>query len=155
MLRLQDDEQRSEVARIEIDLEKAKREFKRQENLFAQNLVSEQVFVDAQYEVDRLSLGPRRCPAHDLSYTEVRAPISGTITQRHVNLGDNVQMGQLLFDMVDFDTIVARIFVPERELPRLQVGQPARIFSPSTGADPRTRSRSTACRRWLMPKAVR
>ena len=136
LLRLQDDEQRSEVARIEIDLAKAQREFKRQENLYEQKLVSEQVFVDAQYEVDRLSLAlddARRM----LSYTEVRAPIAGTITQRHVNLGDNVQMGQLLFDMVDFDTIVARIFVPERELPRLQVAQPARIFSPSTGADPR------------------
>lgn len=136
LLRLQDDQQRSEVARIEIELEKAKREFKRQENLFAQKMVSEQVFVDAQYEVDRLTLAlddARRM----LSYTEVRAPISGTITQRHVNLGDNVQLGQMLFDMVDFDTIVARIFVPERELPRLEVAQPARIFSPSTGADPR------------------
>ncbi|MDA8017709.1 MAG: efflux RND transporter periplasmic adaptor subunit [Thermoanaerobaculia bacterium] len=137
LLRLQDDEQRSQVARMEIDLAKAQREFKRQENLFGQKLVSEQVFVDAQYEVERLSLALEDA-RRQLSYTEVRAPISGTITQRHVNLGDNVQLGQLLFDMVDFDTIVARIFVPERELPRLQVGQPARIFSSSTGAAPRT-----------------
>lgn len=137
LLRLQDDAQRSEVARIEIDLAKAEREFKRQENLYEQQLVSEQVFVDAQYEVDRLRLALDNAE-RELSYTEVRAPISGTITQRHVNLGDNVQLGQLLFDMVDFDTIVARIFVPERELPRLEEGQPARIFSPSTGNEPRT-----------------
>lgn len=130
LLRLQDDEQRSDVSRIEIDLAKAKREFKRQENLYEQKLVSEQVFVDAQYEVDRLSLALEDA-RRELSYTEVRAPIGGTITQRHVNLGDNVQLGQLLFDMVDFNTIVARIFVPERELTRLRVGQPARIISPS------------------------
>jgi membrane fusion protein (multidrug efflux system) len=37
--------------------------------------------------------------------------------------------------MVDFDTIVARIYVPEGELVRLRLGQQARLFSDSLEAD--------------------
>jgi len=63
------------------------------------------------------------------------APISGTITQRLISVGDHVTINQHLFDMVDFDSIVARLYVPEKELSRLKKGQPARIAAPALGAD--------------------
>ena len=50
------------------------------------------------------------------------------MTQRLVNLGDQVQIGQHLFDLVDFDSIVARIYVPEKHLEQLRGGMPARVF---------------------------
>ena len=137
LLRLQDEEQKSELARIESQLNKARREFQRQESLFARKLVSEQVMNDATYEVEQLELAfddARR----NLSYTEVRAPISGIITGRHVNRGDHITVNQHLFDLVDFDTIVARVYVPEKELARLRVGQAARLYSASIGGEARS-----------------
>ncbi len=136
LVRLQDEEQKSELARIESQLKKARREYSRQENLFTQELVSEQVMNDATYEVEQLelALGDAR---RNLGYTEVQAPISGTITGRHVNHGDHITVNQHLFDLVDFDTIVARVYVPEKELVRLRVGQSARLFSASIGAEAR------------------
>ena len=135
LVRLQNDEQRTTLARTESQLKKTRREHERQENLFARELISEKVLGDSAYEVEQLELAledGRRA----MSYTEVRAPISGTITQRMVNLGDNITVNQHLFDMVDFDTIVARVYVPEREIRRLRIGQPARLFSDSlTGED--------------------
>ncbi len=136
LVRLQDEEQKSELARIESQLEKAQREFRRQENLFDQELVSEQVMNDATYEVEQLELALGDAK-RNLSYTEVQAPISGTITGRHVNLGDHITVNQHLFDLVDFDTIVARVYVPEKELVRLGVGQAARLFSASIGDEAR------------------
>ncbi len=130
LLRLQDDEQKSALARIESQLEKAQRELTRQKNLFAKELIPEQTYNDKVYEVEQLELqldDARR----ELSYTEVKAPFAGTVTQRMVNLGDNIKINQHLFDLVDFDTIVARIFVPEKDLPRLHVGQSARLRSES------------------------
>ena len=62
----------------------------------------------------------------------MRAPISGAVTQRLVNLGDQVQIGQHLFDIVDFDSMVARIYVPEKYLESLRRGLPARL-PPSSG----------------------
>ena len=136
LLRLQDEEQRSDLARFESQLEKARREYRRQENLFAQELISEQVMNDATYEVEQLELALQDAQ-RNLGYTEVQAPISGTITGRNVNLGDHVTVNQQLFDLVDFDTIVARVYVPEKELWRLRVGQTARLSSASIGGGPR------------------
>ncbi len=137
LLELQDDEQQSELARVESQLEKARREYRRQENLFAQELISEQMMNDATYQVEQLelALGDAR---RNLGYTEVRAPISGTVTGRHVNLGDHITVNQHLFDLVDFDTIVARVYVPEKQLVRLRVGLPARLYSASIGGGARS-----------------
>ncbi|MEM7584735.1 MAG: efflux RND transporter periplasmic adaptor subunit [Acidobacteriota bacterium] len=136
LVRLQDEEQRSELARIESQLAKAEREYQRQKNLFTKELVSEQVMNDATYEVEQLQLALDDAK-RNLGYTEVRAPIAGTITGRHVNLGDHITVNQHLFDLVDFNTIVARVYVPEKEMSRLQTGQTARLFSASLGDEAR------------------
>ena len=137
LVRLQDEEQKSELARIESQLKKAQREHRRQESLFAKELISEQAINDATYEVEQFELALADAK-RSLGYTEVRAPISGTITGRHVNHGDHITVNQHLFDLVDFDTIVARVYVPEKELVRLRVGQAARLFSASLGSEARS-----------------
>jgi len=137
LLRLQDEEQRSELARIESQLAKAQREYQRQQNLFAKELISEQVINESTYEVEQLELALEDAK-RNLGYTEVRAPIAGTITGRHVNLGDQITLNQQLFDLVDFDSIVARIYVPEKELGRLRTGQATRVFSNAIGGAARS-----------------
>lgn len=134
LLRLQDDEQRSELARAESQLKKARREYDRQKNLFEKELISEQAWNEATYEVEQLELQLEDA-RRGLGYTEVRAPISGTVTSRYINVGDQITVNQHLFDLVDFDTIVARVYVPEKERPRLRVGQVARVFSDSFGGE--------------------
>lgn len=126
LIRLEDEEQRTDVARIEGQLAKARRELTRNESLFEQQLIAEQTYNDARYEVEQLDLALADAE-RELSYTEVRAPISGTVTQRLVKVGDHVAVNQHLFDIIDFESIVARVYVPEKELVRLREGQPARI----------------------------
>jgi len=133
MVQLQDEEQRTAETKAEIELRQARREYSQQESLYHQSLISEQVFNDAAYEVERLELvleDARR----ELSYTEVRAPITGVVTERLVNLGDYVTVNQPLFRIVDFDSIVARVYVPEKELRTLRRGQLARISADALGA---------------------
>lgn len=132
LLRLQDDEQRSALAKNASQLEKAKREYERQQRLFEQDLISEQVYNDARYELAQLEIAHEDA-SRELGYTEVRAPISGAVTARLVNLGDQVQIGQHLFDIVDFDSIVALIYVPEKHLADLRKGLTARLSSQVTG----------------------
>jgi membrane fusion protein (multidrug efflux system) len=55
------------------------------------------------------------------------------ITERLINVGDYVQRGDHLFDLVDFESLVAMVYVPERELPRLRPGQPARLVAQGLG----------------------
>lgn len=130
LLRLQDDEQQNELAKVEGQLARARREHERQKNLWAEKLIPEQAFNEARYELDQLELALEEA-RRQLSYTVVRAPIAGTVTRRLVNLGDQVRVNQHLFDLVDFDSLVARVYVPEKELPKLRPGLPARIVAPA------------------------
>ncbi len=132
LLRLQDDEQRSALAKARSQLEKAEREYERQKRLFAQQLISEQVYNDATYELEQLQIALEDAE-RELGYTEVRAPIAGTVTSRMVNLGDQVQIGQHLFDIVDFESIVALVYVPEKHLRELRPGLSARLSAQMTG----------------------
>lgn len=136
LVSLQDEAQRTEVARVESQLAKAKREYERQTNLWEQKLISEETYTEATHTLEQLELALRDAK-RELAYTEVRAPIKGTITERFVNVGDQVTVNQHLFDIVDFDSIVARVYVPEKELHRLKPGQVARLFAEAAGAEAR------------------
>lgn len=135
LLRLQDDEQRNEVAKVSGQLARARREYDRQESLWQDQLISEQAYNDATYELEQLELALEEARRR-LSYTVVRAPIAGTITRRLVSLGDQVTVNQHLFDVVDFDTLVARVYVPEKELANLRRGLPARLTASALGREP-------------------
>ncbi len=138
LIRLQDDAQRTALARAESQLKKAQREYERQTSLYEQQLISEETFTEATYNLEQLGLALQDAQ-RELGYTEVRAPITGTITSRLVNVGDQVTLNQHLFDIVDFDSIVARVYVPEKDLHRVEKGLEARIIAQAAGDDePRT-----------------
>ena len=132
LVQLQKDEQTSAVAKAEIELKESERDYDRAKELYEQKLVTEETYTEAGYKVERnrLALADAR---RELGYTQVRAPISGIVTERLVNLGDHVTVNQPLFRIVDFDSIVARIYVPEKDLGRLAVGQPARLKADALG----------------------
>ncbi len=136
LLRLQSDQQQTQVTRVESQLAKARREYERQQSLFEQQLISEQVYNEATYDLEQLELALSDAK-RELGYTAVKAPISGTVTQRLVNVGDQITVNQHLFDIVDFDSIVARIYVPEKTLPRLSEGLTAHLYSDAFGTEPR------------------
>jgi membrane fusion protein (multidrug efflux system) len=132
LIQLQDDEQKSAVAKAEIELKESERDYERAKELYEQKLVTEETYTEAGYKVERnrLALADAR---RELGYTQVRAPIAGIVTERLVNLGDQVTVNQPLFRIVDFDSIVARIYVPEKDMARLAVGQPARLKADALG----------------------
>ena len=62
-----------------------------------------------------------------LSKTTIRAPFSGRVTDRMINAGQHVRPGDSLFTLTDYDPLIARIFLPERDVIALQTGQAARL----------------------------
>lgn len=63
----------------------------------------------------------------DLSFTEVRAPVDGTFSNRIVNVGDYVQPGQRLANVVPLDDVYIDANYKETQLGRLKPGQPVEI----------------------------
>ena len=64
----------------------------------------------------------------DLAYTEVRAPFAGTVVNKHIEVGDRVQLGQPVMSLVPPS---ARLYVTanfkETQLEDLRLGQAAEI----------------------------
>jgi membrane fusion protein (multidrug efflux system) len=57
----------------------------------------------------------------------IRAPINGVVTRKNLQLGMLVTTGAPVFSIVDTDSYILEINPPERELPRLHVGQVATV----------------------------
>jgi membrane fusion protein (multidrug efflux system) len=133
LVRLDDSNQRVAVARAVNALAKAQSELERLRPLHEQKLISDQAFTDAEFEVKGLTLALEDA-RRELDYTVIRAPLAGAITRRLVKLGDLVTPNQHLFDIIDFDSIVARVYVPEKDLPTLAEDQLARVKATALGA---------------------
>jgi membrane fusion protein (multidrug efflux system) len=63
----------------------------------------------------------------NLQYTTIRAPVSGVVSQRNVEVGQVVQAGQPLFGVVDLDNIWVTANFKETQLRNMHPGQPARV----------------------------
>lgn len=62
-----------------------------------------------------------------LGKTTIRAPFEGRLTDRVVNQGQHLRPGDTLFTVTDFDPIIARIYLPEKDVLALNPGSNVRI----------------------------
>lgn len=74
---------------------------------------------------------------HDTSLIELRAPVSGSVTERLVNAGAGVEAGKPLFTIVNLSTVWVIANVPEAQVGALRAGARAQVFSAALGADTR------------------
>ncbi|WP_426614128.1 HlyD family efflux transporter periplasmic adaptor subunit [Bradyrhizobium sp. McL0616] len=63
----------------------------------------------------------------DLSFTQVRAPVDGTFSNRLVSAGDFVAVGQRLGNIVPLDDVYIDANFKETQLKRIRPGQPVTI----------------------------
>ncbi len=63
----------------------------------------------------------------DLSFTAVRAPVDGTFSNRLVNAGDFIAVGQRLGNVVPLDDVYIDANFKETQLKRIRPGQPVTI----------------------------
>ncbi len=128
LLQLDDDIQIIQVSKAKNQALEAREEYERQVSLHAQNLISDQVFSQSKFQLQQLELNLKDAE-RELGYTQIRAPIQGKITQRLVKVGDQISAGQHLFTIIDFDSIVARLYVTEKSLSMLKENQMVRVES--------------------------
>ncbi len=74
----------------------------------------------------------------DTSLLALRAPVSGTVTERTVNAGAGIEAGKPLFTIANLATVWVIASVPEAQLSGLRVGTAAQIYAAAFGADSRT-----------------
>lgn len=126
LVQLDTDKLQLEVSRAESNLAKLASDLERTRQLLEKKLVSFDAYDKIKFEHDSLKAGLELARL-DLAYGTVRAPISGVVSKRMVKVGNMVSLNQPVFEITDFDPLLAVIHVPERELAKLHVGQPAQI----------------------------
>lgn len=62
-----------------------------------------------------------------LEYQTIRAPIGGVVTLRGIQAGQVVAAGMPVFRILDPASYILPIMPPEKELPRLELGQSAKV----------------------------
>lgn len=74
------------------------------------------------------ALASRDHAALDLARAEVRAPVNGFVTNFDMKPGDYVDGGRSLFALIDSDSFYVVGYFEESKLPRIKVGDPARVY---------------------------
>jgi len=69
--------------------------------------------------------------AAQLSYAEVRSPMSGIVSDRPLNVGEMASSSSALISIVDISEVVARANIPVHEAALIQVGKAAVITGPA------------------------
>lgn len=79
----------------------------------ARQAAAEATFAEAQSTLDDLT---------------ITAPTGGTIVSRFVDQGEVVSAGSPLFDLVNLDRLYLQVYVPEKQIGRIRLGLPAKVY---------------------------
>jgi membrane fusion protein (multidrug efflux system) len=122
--RLDGERLKLETDRAAANLRKLENDFRRNEELFKKELISSEAFEKARFNLES-ERATYELAKLEYSYTEVRSPIDGVISERMVRVGNLINLHAALFRVDDFDPLLAVLHVPERELTTLSKGQEA------------------------------
>jgi len=126
LARLDGDRLRLELNESRARLQKMERDFERNKDLREKGLLSEGDYEKLQFDLESLQASYNLARL-ELDYTQIRAPISGVISERYIKLGNTIRVGDPLYRVTSFDPLVAYLHVPEREYQQITADQPVAI----------------------------
>jgi RND family efflux transporter MFP subunit len=134
LARIDDAEIRAQLEVARVNLQEAELAYERAQQLHGDELISLEEYerTRATYETNRAQLQGIEV---QLGFTEIRAPFDGLVIRRYIKFAEYVGNGNALFRISDFDPLLCPIQVPERELPRLKLGQSAHLTVEAFGSD--------------------
>jgi HlyD family secretion protein len=72
--------------------------------------------------------GHYRAASAQLSYSEIRSPIDGVVTDRPLYVGDLAAANQAILTVMDVSSLVAKAHIPQSDTAQLKIGDAARII---------------------------
>ena len=128
LVRLDPDRARLAVAQAEAQLRKLENNYRRAQQLVAQQLISAGEVDQMRYDLEN-ARAQHQMAKLELSYTTVVAPISGVVASRDIKPGNFVQINSPIFRIVDSERLEATLNVPEREIAKLRAGQQVKLVA--------------------------
>jgi len=132
LLRLDSSQEEAQLAAAEAKLELAKADLARYEGLVATGIVPRSTYDRAIAEARSTEASANEIRA-TIARKVIRAPFSGVLGIRQVNLGQYLDAGSPIVPLQQLQPIHVNLSVPQQELGRVSVGAEVRIvddFSP-------------------------
>ncbi|MGD8628084.1 MAG: efflux RND transporter periplasmic adaptor subunit, partial [bacterium] len=126
LAKLDDEKLAVQMEQATADLKKLESEYHRAGELYDGRLISDQDFQTTkfQYESQKAAYDLKKL---DLEYTSIRSPISGVVAERMIKVGNMVTTNQPVFQVTDLEPLLAVLYVPERLVGELEVGQVSKL----------------------------
>ena len=134
LIQIKDTQQRASVAAAEARYAEAEVNYKRVKDLVGKKLASRSDFdkAEAALKGARAALAQAQ---EQLSYTKVRAPYSGIVTERHVEPGETASPGKTLMTGISLEQLRAVARVPQQHIDAVRKLAKARILLPGNSAE--------------------
>ena len=122
---------RKELDQAGVDLTNARNQYEiAQKKLDALNaVVTQQNLKSARGQLESAQ-GKYAGAAAQLSYSEIRSPINGVVTERPLYPGEMVSAGTALLTVMDTSQLTARAHIPQPSAALLKVGDAANVTVP-------------------------
>ena len=134
-------------------LQFARGAMEREENLWKKKISAEQEYLEARRQFEEARLGqdlasqklvaigltPAAVNAlstaapESLPRYEIRAPITGTVVERHLTVGEAVPADRTIFVIADLSSVWIDASIPAKDLARVRMGQVATIVATDLG----------------------
>ncbi|MFT6896736.1 MAG: membrane fusion protein (multidrug efflux system) [Paraglaciecola sp.] len=128
LLKLSDREELARLNELDINLQEAKRQLKRVDNLAQKSVASAQLLDEQQARVKALKAQQEVAKAQ-LDELELRAPFAGVLGIRRVSVGALVMPGDLIATLDDLHIVKVDFNIAESHLPSVGKGQLVRATS--------------------------
>jgi RND family efflux transporter MFP subunit len=143
IVRLRDTEHRSRVAQAAAELksataqlEQAREEFGRIEGLYKKKNVSDSAMdkaradlTSAQARLEAAQAGLQQAQ-EQLQYTQIKAPYSGIVTHRHVEIGEMASPGQAVMSGISLEELRVIVDVPQSVIPAVRELGEIKVYLP-------------------------
>jgi len=128
LARLDDKEYALDEAKAEVAFHKLQNEYSRIESMYHDDLISVEQYENTGYDLKQAELEWQKAKLL-LEYTQLEAQISGVVSERSISVGDRITTNTKVFSIVNLDSLIAVVHIPEREIGRVMLGQDVKITS--------------------------
>lgn len=125
----------AELARAEAELENAQAHLARMTRLYEQESVAKQE-LDNATRAFKVAAATKRAAAAQLSYTLVKAPFDGVITEKKVEAGELAAPGQPMLKIEDPARMRLEVTVAEGDLKAIKIGDTVEVLIDALGEQP-------------------
>ncbi len=128
MLTLEAKEYELAEQKARVEYEQQLRNFQRLQKMHEKKLLSDEEYEKAKYQLKAVEIAWNEAKLK-LDFTKVRAPINGRVGQRLAKIGERIQPTDKLFSVVDNSQVIAVVYVPEKNMNEVKIGQKAYVTS--------------------------